>query len=74
MSESLLLEFDPLKDKNVEDVSDLSLFDKKRVERLNDIEKSKLIDITVFGKSLSEQDSETDGLVWLLSSLSSHSW
>lgn len=63
MSESLLLEFDPLKDKNVEDVSDLSLFDKKRVEKLNDIEKSKLIDITVFGKSLSEQDSETDGLV-----------
>lgn len=73
MSESLLLEFDPLKDKNVEDVSDLSLFDKKRVEKLNDIEKSKLIDITVFGKSLSEQDSETDGLVWLLSSLSFHS-
>ena len=63
MSESLLLEFDPLKDKNVEDVSDLSLFDKKRVERFNDIEKSKLIDITVFGRSLSEQDSETDGLV-----------
>lgn len=63
MSESLLLEFDPLKDKNVEDVSDLSLFDKKRVERLNEVEKSKLIDITIFGKGTTEQDSDTDGLV-----------